>query len=85
MLISFLLLSFVLAQQIALDIRELKVPSTHIRIFLNPQLVLFEFTTLPVHTWRIQIEFACLHDGIDPDSLKYPGLLCDKMCSERAP
>ena len=63
-------MSFVLAQQIALDIREFKVPSTHIGIFLNPQPFLFGFTTFPVHTWRIQIEFACLHDGIDPDSLK---------------
>ena len=38
MLITFVLLSFVLAQQIALDIREFNAPSTSIRIFFNRQL-----------------------------------------------
>jgi len=43
-----------------------KVPSTRIRIFLNPQLFLSGFKNFPVHTLRIQIEFAPPHvpDGI---------------------
>ena len=43
-----------------------KAPSTRIRIFFNPQLFLSGFKKFPVHTQRIQIEFARPHasDGI---------------------
>ena len=43
-----------------------KAPSTRIRIFLNPQLFLSGLKNFPVHTQRIQIEFARPHasDGI---------------------
>ena len=49
-----------------LKVSDFKALCTRIRIFLNPQLFLSGFKNFLVHTWRIQIGFACSHatDGI---------------------
>ena len=44
---------------------DYKAPSTRIRIFFNPQLFLSGFKSFPVHTQRIEIEFACPHASDD--------------------
>ena len=44
----------------------IQAPSARMRISFNPQLFTSGFKNFPVHTQRIQVEFACPHasDGI---------------------